>query len=64
MGKNEMCKVGLSFFDQFPDYINHFSMVESRDNTVLETGYSTCSYDRLDGPAIWVAKVKDDLIEE
>lgn len=51
-GKERNLKGWLEFFHQFPDYINHFSIVESRDNTVLITGYSTCSDDRLDGPAI------------
>jgi hypothetical protein len=63
-GKERNVQGWIEFFNQFPDYINHFSMIESRENTVLVTGYSTCSDDRLDGPAIWVAKVKDDLIEE
>jgi ketosteroid isomerase-like protein len=52
------------FFKQFPDYINHFSTVASKGNTVLVTGHSTCSDDRLDGPAIWTAKVENDLVAE
>ena len=52
------------FFKQFPDYLNHFSIIESRENIVLAAGYSTCTDDRLVGPAIWVAKVENDLIAE
>ncbi len=63
-GKELNVKGWIEFFNQFPDYINHFSIVESRDNTVLVTGYSTCSDDRLDGPAIWTAKVENDLVAE
>jgi ketosteroid isomerase-like protein len=63
-GKERNVNGWIEFFNQFPDYVNHFSIVESRDNTVLVTGYSTCSDDRLDGPAIWVAKVENDLISE
>lgn len=63
-GKERNVNGWIEFFNQFPDYVNHFSIVESRENTVLVTGYSTCSDDRLDGPAIWVAKVENDLISE
>ncbi len=63
-GKELNVKGWIEFFNQFPDYINHFSIVESRDNIVLVTGYSTCSDGRLDGPAIWTAKVENDLVAE
>ena len=63
-GKERNIKGWIGFFDQFPDYINHFSIVESRENKVLVTGFSTCSDDRLDGPAIWKAKVENDLVTE
>lgn len=63
-GKERNVNGWIEFFNQFLDYVNHFSIVESRENTVLVTGYSTCSDDRLDGPAIWVAKVENDLISE
>jgi ketosteroid isomerase-like protein len=63
-GKEQNVKGWESFFNQFPDYVNHFSIVESRENTVLVTGYSTCSDHRLDGPAIWTAKVENDLVAE
>ena len=51
----------VAFFKLFPDYLNHFSIVESRGNSVLVVGHSTCADDRLAGPAIWTAKVENDL---
>jgi ketosteroid isomerase-like protein len=63
-GKDTMLKGWRDFFREFPDYLNHFQRVESRDNLVLITGYSTCSYEPLDGPAIWTAKVDNDLVSE
>ena len=54
----------LDFFDRYPDYKNHFSRVESRGDFVVIEGYSTCSYDPLDGPALWTAKVENDLVAE
>jgi hypothetical protein len=63
-GKEVMANEWLDFFNQYPDYQNHFTAVESRDNLVLIVGYSTCSYAPLDGPAIWTAKVENDLVTE
>lgn len=54
----------MDFFDQYPDYQNFFTFIETRGNRVLIVGYSTCSYDPLDGPAIWAAKVDNDLVAE
>jgi ketosteroid isomerase-like protein len=62
--KEQNVKGWTDFFNQFPNYINHFSIVESREDTVFVIGYSTCSDDRLDGPAIWTAKVENDLVRE
>ena len=63
-GKDAMVKSWIAFFTAYPDYLNHLSIIESRENLVLVTGYSTCSYDPLDGPAIWTAKVENDLVAE
>jgi len=52
------------FFELYPDYRNHFSIVESRANLVLAIGHSTCSYDPLDGPALWTAKVEGERVAE
>lgn len=61
-GKELMTKNWISFFEDFPDYKNIFTRVESRDNFVILIGYSTCSYKPLDGPAIWTATIEDDLV--
>jgi ketosteroid isomerase-like protein len=61
-GKETMLKGWMEFFESYPDYRNHFSQVESRGSLVLITGHSTCSYKLLDGPALWTAKVENDLV--
>ena len=63
-GKEMMVAGWNEFFSSYPDYINHFSVVESRGNLVLVIGQSTCAYDPLDGPALWTAKVENDLVQE
>src|SRR5262245_41672122 len=63
-GKELMIKGWGDFFNQFPDYQNHFSIVECREDQVFVIGRSTCSYEPLEGPALWTAKVEDGLIAE
>lgn len=63
-GKEFMTQGWIDFFNQYPDYRNHFSTVESRDNLVLVIGHSTCSFEPLDGPALWTAKVENGLVAE
>ena len=63
-GKKFMVKGWNDFFNHYPDYQNHFSILESRENRVYIIGHSTCSYEPLDGPALWTAKVENDLIAE
>ena len=53
-----------TFFDRFPDYRNHFSIVESRGNLVFVIGHSTCSHEPLEGPALWTAWIDNDLVAE
>lgn len=48
-GKESMIKSWIDFFNSYPDYQNHFSILESRDNLLLIIGYSTCSFEPLDG---------------
>lgn len=57
VGKDRYVKEWIEFFNLFPDYINYLSIIESKGNEVLVIGQSTCSDDRLNGPAIWKAKV-------
>ena len=63
-GKETVVKGWGDFFKSYPDYCNHFSQVESRGSLVLIIGHSTCSYEPLDGPALWTAKIENDLVAE
>jgi len=63
-GKGKNLKGWLDFFAMFPDYRNHFSILESRGNEVMVIGHSTCSDERLNGPSLWKAVVENDLIAE
>jgi ketosteroid isomerase-like protein len=42
-GRELMIKGWGDFFHQFPDYRNHFAIVESREDQVFVIGHSTCS---------------------
>lgn len=61
-GKESMIKGWKTFFEEYPDYRNIFTRIESRDNLVVLIGYSICSYDPLDGPSIWTATIENDLV--
>jgi ketosteroid isomerase-like protein len=63
-GKDLMTEGWRDFFNQFPDYRNHFTTVESRGNQVFIIGHSTCSFKPLDGPALWTAKVDEGFVAE
>ena len=63
-GKEKIVEGWEEFFIQYPDYINHFSIIESRENLVLIHGHSTCSHEPLDGPAIWSARIENELVAE
>ena len=63
-GKAFMVAGWTDFFNRYPDYRNHFSILESRGDLVFVSGHSTCAYDPLDGPALWTARVEDGLVAE
>ena len=63
-GKALMVAGWKEFFESYPDYRNHFVYLETRDKTVYILGHSTCSYEPLDGPAIWIARVVQEQIAE
>ena len=63
-GKEKVLDTWRQFFSLFPDYRNVFERIESRDDLVVISGYSVCSDDRLNGPALWTAKVNDNKITE
>lgn len=61
-GKEYMLQCWVEFFDEYPDYKNIFIRVENQNNFVIMLGHSVCSYEPLDGPAIWTAKIKNNLV--
>lgn len=63
-GKQIMVTGWAQFFEQYPDYQNHFEHIEARGDVVIIAGRSTCSFEPLDGPALWTAKVRDGLLVE
>lgn len=62
IGKELMLASWADFFRQYPDYQNHFTLLQSSDNQVAVIGHSTCVYEPLNGPALWAARVEDDLV--
>jgi ketosteroid isomerase-like protein len=63
-GKEKVLKAWKRFFEQFPDYRNTFEHIESRDDLVLITGYSTSLDKQLNGTAIWTVKVTRGMVKE
>jgi len=63
-GKDAVKNAWTTFFNMCPDYKNHFTRIESRENMVIIIGFSTCSNKAVDGPALWTARIENDLITE
>jgi ketosteroid isomerase-like protein len=63
-GKQIMVASWAKFFEQYPDYRNHFEYIKAHGDLVLIAGRSTCTFKLLDGPALWTAKVRDGLVVE
>jgi len=63
-GRETMIKGWTKFFRIHPDYRNIFTSVESKNDLVIMLGHSECSYDPLDGPAIWTAMIRNGLVAE
>jgi ketosteroid isomerase-like protein len=64
VGKDANTNAWAAFFNMCPDYKNHFTRIESKDDRVVIIGFSTCSNKSVEGPALWTAKVQNDLIAE
>jgi ketosteroid isomerase-like protein len=63
--KNSSKEAWSSFFSMFPDYLNQFSRIESKDDIVTISGKSTCSNEeRLNTDALWSARVQNDKVSE
>lgn len=58
-GRSKCLEAWRGFFTSFPDYRNIFDRLEVENDRVVVVGRSTCSDVRLDGPALWTAKVRD-----
>ena len=63
-GKEKVVEAWQGFFALFPDYCNIFERVEWRNNLVAISGYSTCTEQQLDGPALWTAELRGDKVAE
>lgn len=63
-GREAMIAGWRDFFNQFPDYQNHFQSILARGNEVFIAGYSSCTFEALDGPGLWAAKVGDGRVAE
>ena len=63
-GKESMTKGWMDFFASFPDYRNTFTRVESRDDLVILLGYAYWNEENTYDPAIWTAKIENDLVAE
>jgi ketosteroid isomerase-like protein len=64
-GKSDCLEAWRGFFKSFPDYRNAFDWFVVDDaRVVIVGGRSSCSDARLDGPALWVARARDDKLAE
>ncbi len=63
-GKAKALQAWSGFFAAFPDYRNVFETATSTNDMVLLTGHSLCSDKRLDGRALWTAKIRGNKIAE
>jgi ketosteroid isomerase-like protein len=64
-GKEKALEAWRGFFDSFSDYQNVIEHVAIfSDDRVTLIGHSRCSDQRLEGPAIWFAKVDGGKIAE
>jgi ketosteroid isomerase-like protein len=63
-GKEQCLKAWQGFFSSFPDYQNIFDSLIVGEHTVSVIGRSACSDQRLDGPALWTATVRENKISE
>ena len=64
VGKLECIRAWQGFFAAFPDYRNDFENISTNEELVIIVGRSSCTDSRLDGPALWSAKVRGDHISE
>lgn len=63
-GKQNATEAWKGFFGAFPNYRNVFESIVVNGDRVAVLGYSTCSDERLGGPAIWTAQITNGAISE
>ncbi len=63
-GRDSMILGWAKFFREYPDYRNNFTTVTTNGNTVIMVGFSECSFEPLDGPSIWTAKIRNGHVAE
>jgi ketosteroid isomerase-like protein len=64
IGRKDSILAWEGFFRQFPDYKNNFEHMEIQGHVVITFGHSKCSDERLSGPALWTAMIKNNQIQE
>lgn len=63
-GREKMTLGWFDFFKDYPDYRNNFTQIFIQGDLVVMVGFSECSHESLDGPAIWTAKLRDGFVSE
>jgi hypothetical protein len=63
-GKPGCVNAWKSFFELFPDYRNIVDTLIVTEETVIAVGRSTCSDPRLEGPALWSARTRQNQLSE
>ena len=63
-GKRSCLENWMGFFQIFPDYKNVVDSIDTDGETVVIEGHTECSDKRLEGPAIWTAKIEDGKIKQ
>ena len=63
-GKSACIEAWRGFFATFPDYRNVFATMRVRGDMVAIAGHSECADARLDGPALWTARLAGDGVAE
>ncbi len=63
-GSEKVLQAWKGFFGAFPDYRNTFESLASKGDLISITGHSSCSDERLQGPVLWTARVRDGKITE
>lgn len=62
--KANMVKSWIKFFQMFPKYKNTFMRVDSKDDLVVIVGFAYWDEKNKYDPAIWTAKIENDLVAE